>query len=74
MAEQAHVTHEIAQNIATTASGAQDISQNIQEVESGAMQTELTASEVLTSAKELNSQSGILREKVEEFLRTVRAV
>lgn len=71
--EQTAVTNEIARNIALTAMGAQDISTNITSVQDGAQKTGSTASEVLRSAQELGRQSAILREKVEEFLRTVRA-
>ncbi len=70
--EQSSVTQEIARNISRAATGAQEISDSIQEVESGADQTGATAQEVLGAAKDLNSQSVILKQKVDEFLKTVR--
>lgn len=71
--EQTAVTNEIAQNIALTASGAQDISANIIAVQKGADETGQTAQQVLGSAKNLNAQSHTLKQKVDEFLQTVRA-
>lgn len=71
--EQSAVTNEIAKNISLAANGAQDISQNIVAVQKGAEQTGKTASEVLQSAKDLNAQSTILKQKVEEFLEKVRS-
>ena len=71
--EQTAVTNEIAQNISLTAAGAKDISVNIISVQEGADQTGKTASEVMKSAQDLNYQSNILKDKVEEFLETVRS-
>lgn len=71
--EQSAVTNEIARNISLTATGARDISSNITSVQEGADQTEKTAGQVLQSAKNLSQQSGILKQKVDEFLHSVRA-
>lgn len=71
--EQSAVTNEIARRISVTAEGAQDISRNIISVQQGAEQTGMTASEVLHSAKDLAEQSDIMKQKMEEFLATVRA-
>ncbi len=72
--EQSAVTREIAHNVARTSSGTQEISQNMTSVQDGAEKTGSTATEVLKSAKNLNQQSNILKEKVDEFLRTIRNV
>ncbi len=71
--EQSAVTTEIANNVARTSSGTQEISQNMSSVQEGAEKTGSTASEVLQSAKNLNQQSGILKQKIDEFLQTIRA-
>jgi methyl-accepting chemotaxis protein len=70
--EQSAVTTEIANNVARTSSGTQEISQNMAFVQEGAEKTGDTAAEVLQSAKNLNQQSNTLKEKVDEFLRTIR--
>lgn len=71
--EQSAVTRDIARNISFTASGAQDISSSIVSVQQGAEQTGATASSVVTSAKTLNAQSNLLRQKVDAFLQSVRS-
>lgn len=71
--EQSAVTTEIANNVARTSSGTQEISQNMSSVQEGAEKTGSTASEVLQSAKNLNQQSGVLKQKIDEFLQTIRA-
>lgn len=71
--EQSAVTTEIAHNVAKTSSGTQEISQNMTSVQDGAEKTGATASEVLQSAKNLNQQSGVLKQKIDEFLQTIRA-
>ena len=71
--EQSVVTREIAKNIALASSGAQNISVNIVAVQEGAEQTGKTAEDVFQSAKNLSSQSNILKQKVQEFLNTVRS-
>lgn len=70
--EQSSVTQEIARNISRAATGAQEISESILEVETGADKTGATAQEVLGAAKDLNAQSVVLKQKVDEFLKTVR--
>lgn len=70
--EQSAVTTEIAHNVARTSSGTQEISQNMGSVQEGAEKTGSTASEVLQSAKNLNQQSNMLKQKVDEFLQTIR--
>jgi methyl-accepting chemotaxis protein len=71
--EQSAVTNEIARNIARTSSGTQQISENMINVQYGAEKTGSTALQVLTSARSLSEQSATLKEKVDDFLRTVRS-
>lgn len=71
--EQSAVTREIAHNVSRTSNGTQEISQNMSSVQEGAEKTGATASEVLKSAQNLNQQSSILKQKVDEFLQTIRA-
>ncbi|NDE90631.1 MAG: methyl-accepting chemotaxis protein [Alphaproteobacteria bacterium] len=71
--EQSAVTNEIAQNISRTATGTQEISHNMVSVQDGAQQTGDTANEVLETAKNLSIQSNTLKQKVDEFLATIRS-
>ena len=71
--EQSAVTNEIASNVAKTSSGAQQISHNITTVQDGADKTGATAQHLLESAKTLGAQSDMLKQKVDEFLNTIRA-
>lgn len=71
--EQSAATNEISRNIAHTASGTNEISQNIGAVEKGADQTGVSSREVLNSASALSGQAETLRQKVDEFLVTVRS-
>ncbi len=71
--EQSAVTNEIASNIIRTSNSTQEISQNMISVQEGAEKTGQTAQQVLESAKSLNTQSVTLKQKVDEFLSTIRA-
>ncbi len=71
--EQSAATNEISRNITHTASGTNAISRDIVSVEKGADETGISSRQVLDSAKQLNEQSALLSEKVDEFLRMVRA-
>lgn len=71
--EQSAVTTEIAHNVARTSNGTKEISQNMTSVQEGAERTGTTASDVLSSAKSLNQQSNVLKQKIDEFLVTIRA-
>ncbi len=71
--EQSAVTTEIAHNVARTSSGTQEISQNMTSVQDGAEKTGETALGVLSSAKNLNQQSDVLKQRIDEFLQTIRA-
>ncbi len=72
--EQSAATNEISRNIAHTATGTNEISRSIVAVESGADETGTSSRQVLDSAKMLSDQATMLSEKVDEFLRTVRAM
>ena len=71
--EQGKATREIAQSIQSVAAGASEISHNIGGVSSAAEATGTAASQVLSNARELDSQSGMLRAAVSDFLSKVRA-
>ncbi len=70
--EQSAVTNEIARNIIRTSTVTQEISHNITSVQEGADKTGDTAQQVLASAINLGSQSDMLKQKVDEFLNSVR--
>ena len=69
---QSAITNEIARNISQTAQGAEQIAHNIAAVQKGAEENGLTAQEVLASARNLSAQSAVLKQKMEEFVQTVR--
>jgi methyl-accepting chemotaxis protein len=71
--QQGDATREIARNIQSVAAGSNEISSHIGGVTSAAQATGKAASEVLTNARELDTQSGMLRSAVDEFLAKVRA-
>lgn len=71
--EQGAATREIARNIQSVAAGSNEISDHIGGVSSAAAATGSAASDVLSSARELDNQSGMLRSAVDEFLGKVRA-
>ncbi|WP_424627977.1 methyl-accepting chemotaxis protein [Bradyrhizobium sp. SYSU BS000235] len=71
--EQGAATREIARNIQSVAAGSNEISDHIGGVSSAAAATGTAASDVLSSARELDNQSGMLRSAVDEFLGKVRA-
>ncbi len=71
--EQSAATNEISRNIAHTAQGTSEISRSITAVEQGAEETGSSSRQVLDSAKMLTTQAATLSQKVDEFLRTVRA-
>ena len=63
----------IARNIQSVAAGSSEISSHIGGVTTAAEATGSAASEVLTNARELDNQSGMLRSAVDGFLAKVRA-
>ncbi|WIG49359.1 MAG: Methyl-accepting chemotaxis sensor/transducer protein [Afipia sp.] len=71
--EQGAATREIARNIQSVAAGSAEISDHIGGVSAAASATGNAASVVLTSARDLDQQSGMLRSAVDEFLGKVRA-
>jgi methyl-accepting chemotaxis protein len=71
--QQGDATREIARNIQSVASGSSEISTHIGGVNTAAAATGSAASEVLSNARELDNQSGMLRNAVDEFLTKVRA-
>jgi methyl-accepting chemotaxis protein len=71
--QQGDATREIARNIQSVAAGSNEISTHIGGVTTAAAATGKAASEVLSNARELDTQSGMLRSAVDEFLVKVRA-
>ena len=71
--QQGGATREIARNIQSVAAGSSEISAHIGGVSTAAAATGEAASEVLSNARELDNQSGMLRSAVDEFLVKVRA-
>jgi methyl-accepting chemotaxis protein len=71
--EQGSATREIASSIQSVAAGASEVSNHIGGVSAAAEATGAAAATVLTNARELDSQSGMLRTAVDQFLSKVRA-
>jgi methyl-accepting chemotaxis protein len=71
--QQGDATREIARNIQSVAAGSSEISAHIGGVTTAATATGAAASDVLSNAKELDNQSGMLRTAVDGFLAKVRA-
>jgi methyl-accepting chemotaxis protein len=71
--QQGSATREIARNIQSVAAGSSEISAHIGGVSTAAAATGAAASDVLSNARELDNQSGMLRTAVDEFLTKVRA-
>jgi methyl-accepting chemotaxis protein len=71
--EQGAATREIARNIQSVAAGSNEINSHIGGVTSAAAATGTAASDVLSNARELDNQSGMLRSAVDGFLAKVRA-
>ncbi len=70
--QQGDATREIARNIQSVAAGSNEINAHIGGVTTAAEATGTAASQVLTSARELDNQSGMLRNAVDGFLAKVR--
>ena len=73
ISQQGDATREIARNIQSVAAGSNEISGHIGGVTQAAEATGSAASEVLSNARELDNQSGLLRQAVDGFLAKVRA-
>jgi methyl-accepting chemotaxis protein len=71
--QQGDATREIARNITSVAAGSSEISAHIGGVTTAAAATGLAAADVLSNARELDHQSGMLGSAVDEFLAKVRA-
>jgi methyl-accepting chemotaxis protein len=71
--QQGDATREIARNIQQVAAGSNEISAHIGGVTTAATATGTAASDVLANARELDNQSGMLRNAVDGFLAKVRA-
>jgi methyl-accepting chemotaxis protein len=71
--QQGDATREIARNIQQVAAGSNEINANIGSVTTAAAATGKAASDVLGNARELDNQSGMLRNAVDQFLAKVRA-
>jgi methyl-accepting chemotaxis protein len=71
--QQGDATREIARNIQSVAAGSSEISAHIGGVTTAASATGTAATDVLTNARELDNQSGMLRSAVDGFLAKVRA-
>ena len=73
MDQQGDATREIARNIQSVAAGSSEISAHIGGVTTAAAATGSAASDVLSNARELDTQSGMLRTALDGFLAKVRA-
>jgi len=71
--QQGEATREIARNIQSVAAGSSEINSHIGGVTTAAEATGKAASDVLSNARELDNQSGMLRSAVDGFLAKVRA-
>jgi methyl-accepting chemotaxis protein len=71
--QQGEATREIARNIQSVAADSSEINVHIGGVMTAATATGTAASDVLSNARELDNQSGMLRSAVERFLAKVRA-
>jgi methyl-accepting chemotaxis protein len=71
--QQGEATREIARNIQQVASGSNEINAHIGGVTTAAEATGKAATDVLSNARELDNQSGMLRSAVDGFLAKVRA-
>jgi methyl-accepting chemotaxis protein len=71
--EQGAATQEISRNVQQAAQGTTEVSSNISNVTVAAQETGTAAAQVLTAAAELGKNGVMLKNQVEDFLRTVRA-
>jgi methyl-accepting chemotaxis protein len=71
--QQGDATREIARNIQSVAAGSSEISAHIGGVTTAAAATGSAASDVLSNARQLDNQSGMLRSAVDQFLAKLRA-
>jgi methyl-accepting chemotaxis protein len=71
--EQGAATQEISRNVQQAAQGTTEVSSNISNVTMAAQETGTAAAQVLVAASELGKNGVMLKNQVEDFLRTVRA-
>ena len=71
--QQGATTKEISRNVLEAARGTTEVATSITNVSRGASDTGSASSQVLSSAKQLSTESGVLRREVQRFLSTVRA-
>jgi methyl-accepting chemotaxis protein len=71
--QQSVAGQELARHIDTDARGTGEVTANVVQVRETALSTGATASQVLSSASELKGQASTLRNKVDGYLRHVRA-
>ena len=71
--QQGMATAEIARNVQHTAQGAQSVATNMDAVRDAAVETGQTASQVLTAAANLTSQSAGFNRQIDVFLDAVKA-
>src|SRR3984893_10280241 len=71
--QQGDATREIARHIQSVAAGSSEASTHIGGFTTAAAATGTAASDVLSNARELDNQSGMLRHAVDELLPKVRA-
>jgi methyl-accepting chemotaxis protein len=71
--EQRQATAGISDNVQQVARGTEETNQTITVVNSAAVETDAAAREVMDASIELSEQSQLMRSKIDEFLRNVRA-
>lgn len=71
--EQGAATQEISRSVQQAAQGTNEVSSNIGGVTKAAQETGAAAQELLASAGDLARNGAVLKDQVEEFLRSVRA-
>jgi methyl-accepting chemotaxis protein len=71
--EQGAATSEIARNVGEAAKGTAEVADKITQVNRGASETGAASGQVLTAAKSLSKDSGLLQLEVAKFLDTIRA-
>ena len=71
--EQIAATSEISRNVQEAANGTNEVTENIGGVSEGAQQTGTACSQMLSAAKNLSTQAGLLSSKVDGFLQEVRS-
>jgi methyl-accepting chemotaxis protein len=71
--QQGSATQEISRNVHQAAQGTVQVANNISDVNKGAAETGSASAQVLSSARDLSSESNRLKVEVERFLSSVRA-